>query len=650
MDDKWAVPKVLLLLCLVVAAGFVAFQNNRIETELVDIRNGVRAQSKILEELGVALRKSPMRQGTTQQAATYTWGDGILKADGRNCLRDPMSIQDPTEGGKDSGTLNLHLKTEVPSMTGLLENSADLSDIETLVKMGLFGRQFMEDGELRFGGIAHELKITEDFKVYTFKLRDDFYWHSPAVDLNNPKYAWIRDLGPQKVTAHDFAFTAMRIVMNPDSQCSVTRSSLEMLDKVEALDDTTLRITWKEKTYPSLTASELGWVQPKFLFSRDENGLPIPDEVLGQAFNEHWYNKLSMIGCGPYRFVEYEKGKRLILERNESYPLRKPRFQRIEYTIVKTPEGQLARFKNGDIDIMELDPAQYAAEIHKIKDDPKAQAESPFYNGKVKWKLVETPGFSYIGWNLTRELLKDKLVRRALTHALPVKKLLQDVWMGYGEEITGPIHKFSPDYDKSLEPLAYDLGRAGTLLDEAGWRDTDGDGIRDKLIGGKKRDLEVEILHFAPMPEYDQMFGIYGESLLKIGVRMIHTGLDWPNFMKRMEERNFDAVCLAWMLNYDTDLRQIWHSESSKDPKGSNRIMFCEPEVDAIIDQSRVTFDPLERRKLFHKFHHIFYDLQPYTLWRARKAVLAWQSRLGEIRIDTRRPQTDPTEFWDHSK
>lgn len=668
MDDSLGLIKVVFLALLIAAVGFVGAMVHRAQEELITIRQSSKtqgdqmrdmavAQDRLLEDLsriktqlarGVAVAHP---NGASTRHVVPGQPDGIMRSDGKNCLIDRDTIPDPSPGAVAGGTLNMLTKTDFNDMNTLLDNSAGLMNIDNLVSMPLYGREFMQDGRRFYSGVAKSLMVTDDYKTYTLTLHDNIYWHTPAVNLDDPKYTWVRELGPQKITAHDYVFTVMDLILNPDTKCDVARVQLSKLDRVEALDDFTLRVTWKEKFFPSRTASAFSNVLPRFLYGRFEDGSEIPQAALGEEFNTHWYND-KMIGCGPYRFVEYVEGQRIVLERNKAYPFRAGgHFDKIVYHIVKEPAQQIQRFKNGDIDFMELEASQYEAEIKRLENDPAAQKKSPFFNGQLKWRKLETPGYSYIGWNQNREIFQDKRVRKALTLALPVRKLLEDVWMGFGEELSGPIHKFSPDYDKNLPYIPFDLSAASALLDEAGWRDNNGDGIREKrLEDGTVKDLEFEMIHFSPMPAYDQMFAIYSKELLKIGVRGKGLGLDWPTLIKRVEERNFDGVAMAWMLVYDTDPYQIWHSSQADNPKGSNRIGFKNDEVDAIIEAARQTFDPDKRSALFHRFHQIMHDEQPYTIWRARMAVFAWNERLGDIRFDTRRPQRNELEWWDHSR
>lgn len=670
MSEKFGLIKVILLFVLILLGAMITAQWDRMQEELITIRKDLKGQGEVVQELNVSNKRlmeaidKLQKTGLVAQTSSaknhnpdpIDWvPNGILLDHGKNSILNLNSLPDPFPEAKESETLNLILETDF-NYLNLLENSADLNEVEQLVWTGgLYGREFKQDGKYFYGALAKSVRISKDYRVYTIELRDDFYWHLPAVDLNNAKYKWLRDKGRQKVTAHDFVFTMMNIVMNKDTEASVARAAYDKLDRVEALDDYTLKIYWKEKTYPSVSFSSLGTCIPKYIYSRYENGNKIPENVLGEVFNKHWFQS-KMIGYGPYRFVSYEKGKRLILERDDSFPLKKPNFKKIVYHIVKNPDQQLARFLRGEVDFIDLRASQYGSLINEALKDEKKLLKSDFIfpgkkeDGKFHWKKVPYPGYSYIGWNQAKPYFKDVNVRRAMTHALPIKDLIKDVWMGLGTILTGPMLTSAIGYDHKIAPLSYDLKKASALLDEAGWIDQDKNGVREKMIDGKKIELNFEVVHFSPMPEYDQMFALYSKKLKTIGVNCKGLGLDWPNMLKRIDEKNFDAVAMGWGLSYETDPYQIWHSSQADVPKGSNRIDFRMPEVDNIIMRARSEFDPEGRKKLFNRWHQIFHENQPYTIWRGSVRVYAWNKKLGQIRFDTRRPTFDITEWWDHTQ
>jgi ABC-type transport system substrate-binding protein len=176
----------------------------------------------------------------------------------------------------------------------------------------------------------------------------------------------------------------------------------------------------------------------------------------------------------------------------------------------------------------------------------------------------------------------------------------------------GPLYSQSPYADKSVLPIPFDVDKAKKLLTEAGWSDTDQDGILDKKIAGKKVDFKFGLLN--PNREIEKYFTVYKEDLKKAGIELDIKNVDWNSFIKALNERKFDAVTLAWSStedDVDVDYKQIWHSESA-DANGSNFIGYSNPVVDKLIDESRAELDRAKRIPILQKVFRIIAEDSPY--------------------------------------
>src|SRR5262249_49694940 len=116
----------------------------------------------------------------------------------------------------------------------------------------------------------------------------------------------------------------------------------------------------------------------------------------------------------------------------------------------------------------------------------------------------------------------DKRVRRAMTLALNRRQIIDSVFVGLGQLSTGPYLPGSPYNDPSVTPIPYDLEAAKKLLAEAGWSDSDGDGILEKQLPGeaKRVPFEFTLLIYASSKEWGALANIFRDDLLKIGVKM----------------------------------------------------------------------------------------------------------------------------------
>jgi ABC-type transport system substrate-binding protein len=179
------------------------------------------------------------------------------------------------------------------------------------------------------------------------------------------------------------------------------------------------------------------------------------------------------------------------------------------------------------------------------------------------------------------------------------------------------------------------------LLEEAGWKDADGDGILDKQLrpeDKKRTPFEFTLLLYGSSKEWSALASIFKEDLLKIGVKLDIDAAEWSLMQKRMDEKTFDAYTGGWGTPWEVDLYQTWHSSQADIPKGSNRVGFRNKEADALIEKLRDTFDEAERTKLLQQFHRIVNDEQPYTFLVDRKDVVCYWNDLRNVTFSKVRP------------
>jgi peptide/nickel transport system substrate-binding protein len=219
---------------------------------------------------------------------------------------------------------------------------------------------------------------------------------------------------------------------------------------------------------------------------------------------------------------------------------------------------------------------------------------------------------------LSRPQFSDPKVRTAMTLALRRAEIVEKVLSGLGTVISGPFLPETGNLDPDVDPLTFDPARAKRLLSEAGWQDTDSDGVLDKLVNGVKTPFEFSLLIYANRPEVSALANIYKDDLLALGIRMKIESAEWALMQKRMDERNFDAFTGGWSLPWQNDPYQTWHSSQADAPKGSNRVGFRNKEVDALIEELRTTFDQAKRQQMYRRIHRLIYEAQPYTFFYRR--------------------------------
>jgi peptide/nickel transport system substrate-binding protein len=525
------------------------------------------------------------------------------------------------------GTLRMFASTP-KGLNPLLSNDAFTSDIQDSCNDALATHTAAEP-ETWFSQLAESAIISDDFKTYTFTLRKGVRWQTPLI-AERPEFAWLRQ--PQELTSADFAF-AIQLVLDPKVDCEHLRSYYQDLERVETPDPYTLRLVWKKKVFTSLSSSLGASPLPKHIYGRNGDGSLIPDDQVAVVFNKHWFDEQrGVCGVGEFRLVEFTADKVARLRRNPDYwAAPSLHFETIEYNFeVKQDDAQLVAFKNGQVHISRLPPLKYKSEIldHKelrFADFDPANARAG-RSGEFGWEACKRQVFSYVGWNARRLLFADAKTRQAMTYAFPKERIIRDVFMGLGQSIWSDVHPDSLAYDATLKPLDFDLEQAKKLLAEAGWSDSDGDGLLDREQGGKRVPFRFSVKYYANSPEWDNTLAIYRSELKRIGIEMETTPLEWKELIRVYEDRDFDAVVGSWQMSFDLDFYQLWHSSQIDTPGGSNHCAFADPEVDALAVQMREEFDAEKRLAIARKVQQRIHALQPYTFFMSSKTIFIWQN------------------------
>ena len=204
---------------------------------------------------------------------------------------------------------------------------------------------------------------------------------------------------------------------------------------------------------------------------------------------------------------------------------------------------------------------------------------------------------------------RDKRVRQALSYAIDKQEIIDGVLVGLGQEATGPFKPGTWPYNPDVTRYGYDPAKAKALLAEAGWKDSDGDGILDK-------DGEPFRFTIATNQGNDQRTKsgeIIQRRLREVGIDVKLRVIEWASFLKEfINPGNFDATIMGWTIPIDPDGYDVWHSSKTK-PGELNFINFNNAEVDQLLEAGRRTFDQEERRRIYFRIQEIMAEEQPYT-------------------------------------
>jgi len=215
-----------------------------------------------------------------------------------------------------------------------------------------------------------------------------------------------------------------------------------------------------------------------------------------------------------------------------------------------------------------------------------------------------------------------------MTHIVNRREIISKLLKGHGEMVTGPYYIKGPQNDPDIRPRPYDLDRAKELLDEAGWIDSDGDGLRDK----DRVAFRFRFMYSSASALYERLVKLLKDEAEKVGIEMIAEPYEWSVLIARLSDRKFEAMVMGWGGDIIEDNYQIFHS-SQIGNRGSNYVGFDNAEADRLLEEIRRTMDEQERNKLCHKLHRILHEEQPYTFLFTRPTFRIVDKRFKNVKI-----------------
>ncbi len=391
-------------------------------------------------------------------------------------------------------------------------------------------------------------------------------------------------------------------VLDPKLPTTAQRALLADLDGYEAPDGRTFVVRWKRR-------SPLGF--------RELAKLPIYPAASLQGDFDRLPLARRPLGTGPFQFESWESGRSVAIRRFDGYWGDAPYLERIEFRILKDHTVATQLFERGELDLM----TSIQPQVWRSMESP----EHRWARGYHRIRFVEN-AFSYIAWNARRPFFADRRVRYALAHLFPADVVAKNVDLGLEVRTTCPYWVSGPYCDSTVEPVRYDPAAAARLLDEAGWKDTDGDGIRDKDGVAFRFDFlvppnAVRLAKLGPLMQTE---------LARVGIDMRLEQAEGKVISARLVRHEFDAVSRVWVeFDVEQDLTELFHS---KQVHGSNIAGYANSAVDALLDASRSEPDLARRVALNRRIHRLVYDDQPYLWLTARPALDAAKKHVKGLR------------------
>ncbi len=343
-----------------------------------------------------------------------------------------------------------------------------------------------------------------------------------------------------------------------------------------------------------------------------------------------------VVGSGKFNFDGWETGQYIRLVRNRNY-WNKDINVGMDTVIFKTiPDIQTAfqSLKSGEIDFGDdFTPEQYQDQM--VGED---------FDRNFNRKAIPFPFYEYVGWNAKvsgdpqRSFFADVKVRQAMAHLINVPEIIENIMLGTAEPINSMVYKDRPEYNQELKGYGYNPEKATSMLEEAGWMDTDGDGVLDKVINDEKVDFSFSLYYRRGNEMRERIARQIKDKMDKVGIQVEVKDLDWKVMLDRLKQHTLDAWVGGWVYDSDEqDLFSLFHSSQIFN-SGYNWTSYSNPRADSVMEAIVHEWDQEKRYQLHREIQKILYEDQPYTLLFANSTRIAYNNRLTNEQWYGQRP------------
>jgi peptide/nickel transport system substrate-binding protein len=490
-----------------------------------------------------------------------------------------------------------HAGGDLNSTNPLFMSSVTDSEFGDLTGIAIIGF----DRELTYYAptdIVASWQSSEDGLMDRFVLRDDITWSDG-----------------KPFTAHDVEFTFQLIMSDhPQLVIPAIRTGTDQLRWVKAYDDHTLVVFHKEPLATNLP-NMIYPILPKHIYEKSVYEDP---SLKRSAY--HTQQEARPVTGGPYEYVSRKRGEEFVVRRRESYYMHdgkqvrpKPYFAEVRVKTIEDLNTALLAFKAGDVHQMELRPEQW--EVQTNNDE--------FYSRNTKVRAPEWTEF-HIEWNSGSQYFADERVRWAMTYAVDYDELLATLLRNLCTQGQGTFHPQSWMFPKNPpEPVKRDLDKAEDLLDEAGWEDSDGDGIRDKEIDGQIVPFEIQLMTY--QSELGNLVGVLlKENLEEIGISVNVKPTEFVVMQDKLLKHEFDACFGGWGAGADPDAQSNIYGTGGQRNYGQ----YSNPKVDELFEKGRRELDRAKRAEIYGQIHMQLWEDQPVTWLFYRPALFGFNKKL----------------------
>ena len=501
--------------------------------------------------------------------------------------------------------LKRHINFDVKSTNPILFSSVSENDVNQLTAFGIFSFDW-QFNPFASSDTAASWQSSADRLYDKVVLRDDLLWSDG-----------------QPITAHDVEFS-FKLIMTEAVPVPAVRHGTDKLRLVKAYDDRTVVFFHED----SLSTNDWNLnfpIIPKHIYEQSWAS----DPTLATSEHHIKFEKNPVSG-GLYTITSRTIGSEILLTRRDDYYLHngkqvrdKPYFKTIRFRVIQEPGVALLGLKGGEVDELILTPQQWRTQT----------IDDAYYQTCTKAYDTEWVSFHFV-WNCKNPMFSDVRARRAMTLAFDHEEMLTKLRYGLDPPASGIFHPASPWAPPGRATFVKrNLDEAEKLLDACGWKDTDGDGIRDKTVDGKKLKFDFGILVASRQDRID-ICSLLKQNLKEIGIEVTVRPLDFAVLQQKLQDHSFEAAFGGWGTGTDPDTSEnIWGTNQER-----NYGFYSNPEVDRLFAAGCKEFDKEKRRLIYQKIHTLIAQDQPYTWLFYQNAYYGFRKELRGYMFSPRGP------------
>lgn len=400
------------------------------------------------------------------------------------------------------------------------------------------------------------------------------------------------------VTAKDVVFSMETI--QKSGETSIYKRCVQNVSQYTEIDAHTVRITYNQPFSGALYALYFPIIPEHY--------------YRGETMSSSAKN-MQPVGNGAYRFESFTPMKTLLLQANENW------FKGATYidtiTAMVTPDKET--------DLYAFDQKQLDVAITDVVDWEKYSEM-----GETETYEYMTNYYDFIGLNFNHSLFQDKRLRQAIAYSIPKERIINEQYLGHAVAAKTPINPNSWLYEAEGNEYTYHAETSKALLAQAGWEDSDEDGILDQVIDGMKQDLSFHMMVNKENMERVQAAYEIQTELQEIGIQLIIEEVEFDTYTSRLETRDFESFMGGWRLSLIPDLTFAFHTSQAE--TGTNYISYRSQEMDNLLQQAFLAQGDSGMKKAYKDLQQYIAEELPYiSLYFRTSAVLTSNRVRGNV-------------------